>query len=42
MTKDHYNVVKFVLVNKMDDCTQSANNDYELHIFVKILLIGID
>jgi hypothetical protein len=42
MRKGHYNVLKFLLVNKMDDCTQNENNDYELHIFVKIVLIGID
>jgi hypothetical protein len=42
MTNGQYNVLKFLLVNKMDDCTQSEDNDYELHIFVKIVLIGID
>jgi hypothetical protein len=42
MTKGPFDVLKFLLVNKMDDCTQNEDNDYELHIFMKILLIGID
>jgi hypothetical protein len=42
MTKGHYNVLKFLPFNKMDDCTQSEDNDYELHIFVKFVLIRIE